>query len=160
MIRYRLNIQYLPTSYAVVFLYVCAFEFYRIFKRIGHLLDLLIFAAFNVGPFGLWPTHCADSIVQIASCGLHRSADCIVQIASCRLHRADCMCGLHRADCIVRIASWRAVSCGLHRGADCIVVRIASYRYLSHSIMHIPPCAFHPTSSCGCHPAGKIFKFC
>ena len=60
-------------SHLIRFANVCAFEFYRIFERIGHLLDRLIFAAFiaafNVGPFGfgltlwqdpffgLWPTN-------------------------------------------------------------------------------------------------------
>ena len=50
--------------------------------------------------------HCANCIVQIASCGLHHGADCIVRIALCGLHCADCI--------VVRIVSYRLCR------ADCI----------------------------------------
>ena len=152
--------QHSPTSYAVVFLYVCAFEFYHIFEQIGHWLDLLIFTAFNIGPFGLWPTHCADSIVWsrrgISSYRLHR-ADCIVvRISLYRLHRADCIMRIVYADCIMR-----TVSCGLHCGAlyctHGILVRIASWCRLHRAdIFCIPLCTFHRAHSILLHRAGVI----
>ena len=127
VIRYRLNIQHPPTSYAVVFLYVCAFEFYRIFERIGHLLDLLIFAAFiaafSIGPFGLGLALWQDPFLAFGQ----------------RIVAWDCILRNVCADCIVRTASWRAVSCGLHRGADCIV-RISFAFHRAHSTVRIPSC--------------------
>lgn len=77
-------------------------------ESIGHLLDQLIFAAFNMIFFSLRLTHCADFIVWVSLYAFYLNP-------SCRFYHRIAM-----RDCNMQTA----LLCGLHHCADYIVMRI------------------------------------